>query len=144
MKTKSAFQTKKTGTALAHQILKGKSQQKAITIALQGDLGGGKTTFVQGFAKGLGIKQKIISPTFVIMKRFVINNSQFKNLYHFDCYRIKDAKEMTALDFKEIINNPQNIVMIEWADRIKRIIPKHATWINFDFVDEKKRKINIL
>ena len=143
MTTNSALETKKIGSNLARQILKNKLSKQAIVIGLEGCLGGGKTSFVQGFAKGLGVKEKILSPTFVIMKRFAIQNLQFTNLYHFDCYRIEKPSELLELGFKKIIQNPKNIIIIEWADRIKRIIPKHAIWINFDFISEKKRKITI-
>lgn len=143
MITNSVLETKKIGNNLAHQVLKSKPSKQAIVIGLVGELGGGKTSFVQGFAKGLGVKEKILSPTFVIMKRFVIQNLRFTNLYHFDCYRIEKPSELLELGFKKIIQNPNNIVIIEWAGRIKRIIPKNATWINFDFIDEKKRKIII-
>lgn len=150
--TNNTVQTKKLGRNLAERILKDKIREKALVIALEGDLGGGKTTFIQGFARGLRIKEKILSPTFVLMKRFRIPqrrpNSQqksydlkFADFYHIDCYRIEKTKEILNLGFKKIISNPQNIVSIEWADRIKKIIPKESIWIKFEFVDKGKRKI---
>ncbi len=136
--TTSPAQTKKIGERLAREILKKKLKKTAFVIGLKGELGGGKTTFLQGFAKGLGIKERILSPTFVILKRFKIKS---RNFYHIDCYRIQKPKEILDLGFKEIISNPENIVVIEWADRIKKIMPKDSAWIKFDFVDEKTRKI---
>ncbi len=136
--TASPTQTKRLGEKLAKEILKKKLKKTAFVIGLKGELGGGKTTFLQGFAKGLGIKEKILSPTFVIMKKFKASNGEF---YHFDCYRVSKTKELLDLGFKEIISNPENIVVIEWADKIKKIMPKDSTWIKFDFVDEKTRKI---
>jgi tRNA threonylcarbamoyladenosine biosynthesis protein TsaE len=139
-------QTKKTAKILAVDILKSKINKNALIIALEGDLGSGKTTFTQGLAKELGIKQRITSPTFVIIKKYKIFNFQFSifnYFYHIDCYRIKNPKEILILDFKEIISNPQNIIAIEWADRIKKIIPKDAIWIKLKFIDEKIRKIII-
>ena len=115
-----------------------------MVLGLEGDLGGGKTTFLQGFAKGLGIKEKITSPTFVILKRFQFNNlaiKQFNNFYHIDCYRIKNAKEILELGFKNIILNPQNIVAVEWSKRIKKELPKSTIIIKFDFVGKNKREI---
>ncbi len=144
--TSSSVQTKKLGEKFAKEILKNKPKKKAFVIGLEGNLGAGKTTFIQGFAKGLGIKEKILSPTFVILKRFQLNNltiKQFNNLYHIDCYRIERPKELLVLGFKEIISNPENIVTIEWADKIKKIMPKNVLWISFKFIDEKKRKIII-
>jgi len=134
--TTSPAQTKKLGERLAKEVLKKKLEKTAFVIGLTGELGGGKTTFLQGFAKGLGIKEKILSPTFVIMKKF-------NNFYHIDCYRIKKTKELLDLGFKGIIKNPKNIVVIEWADRVKKIMPKSALWIGFEFINEKERKITI-
>jgi len=132
--TKSAEETQKVGRFLAEEIIKNKpDKNKAVIIALEGDLGGGKTTFVQGFAKGLGIKQRITSPTFVIMKKYNF-------LYHIDCYRIKD-KDLLELDFKEIISQTKNIVVIEWAERVKKILPQNTLWLKFEYLDKNKRKI---
>jgi len=138
-------ETKRLGEFLAKKITEEKGR-KTLVFGLRGDLGGGKTTFLQGFAKGLGIKQKILSPTFLIMKRFGLKNSlikQFSNFYHFDCYRIIKSKEILSLGFKTIISDPKNIIAIEWADKVKKIMPKNTIWISFEFVDRNKRKIKI-
>ena len=134
--TSSPAETKRFGRVLAKKILKDGVRRRALVLGLTGDLGGGKTTFLQGFAKGLGIKERILSPTFIIMRRW-------GNFYHLDCYRIQKPKELLALGFKEIIADPQNIVAIEWADKVKKIIPKDAVWLNFDFIGPTKRKIVI-
>jgi len=142
--TSSSTQTKKIGEKFAKDILKKGPRNKAFVIGLVGELGGGKTTFLQGFARGLGIKEKILSPTFIIMRRFQFNNltiKQFNNLYHIDCYRIKKSKELLNLGFKEFLSSPQNIIVVEWADRVKKIMPENTIWIKFNFIDEKKRKI---
>lgn len=143
--TTTPWQTKKLGEILAKEVLKTESQKRALVISLEGDLGGGKTTFLQGFAKGLGIKEKILSPTFIIMRKFKIQNpkSKFENFYHVDCYRIEKPKEILDLGFKEIVSGPRNIVAIEWADRIKKVIPKGAIWVSFAFLGRNKRKIVI-
>ena len=134
----SAFKTRKFAEKFAKQILKQKTLQTEATavICLCGELGSGKTTFLQGFAKGLGIKEKILSPTFIIMRKF-------KNFFHFDCYRIENPKEILSLGFKEIIANPKNIVTIEWADKIKKILPKESLIIKFKFINQNTRKIII-
>jgi len=141
--TISPNQTKKLGRKIAQEVLKNSVNKQAIIIALKGELGSGKTIFLQGFAKELNVKEKILSPTFVILKRFRIKDARkkFNNFYHIDCYRIQDAKELVDLGFKEIIKDPRNIVAVEWADRIKKIIPKHSFWIEFDFIDKNKRRI---
>ncbi len=143
--TKSGSETQKIGKDLAKIILKAKDGRAAFIIGLEGDLGGGKTTFLQGFAKGLGVKEKILSPTFVIMKKFEIKKSRnFQWFYHIDCYRIQKAEEISDLGLKEIIANRKNIVAIEWVERIRDILPESFLKIKFDFIDENKRKIKIL
>lgn len=141
--TTVVFQTKKLGENLAKKILKSTPKKTAFVLGLKGNLGGGKTTFLQGFAKGLGIKEKILSPTFVVMKRFEIKDLRFQNFYHIDCYRIKEPKEILDLGFKKIVTDPQNIVAVEWADRIRRIIPQSTTWIQFGFIGKATRQITI-
>jgi len=141
-KSRSPLETKKLGENLAKKILKGKNCKRAKILALKGDLGGGKTTFLQGFAKGLGIKDKILSPTFVLMKKFEIPyNKKFKNFYHFDCYRIKNPKEILLIGFGEIISNPKNIIAVEWAERIIKILPADKVLLEFSFLDKSNRKI---
>lgn len=132
--TTSFRQTQKLGEKIAKNILKTRTRSRATVLGLVGGLGGGKTTFLQGFAKGLSVKEKITSPTFVIMKRF-------KNFYHIDCYRIEKPKEILDIGFKKIISDPKNIVAVEWADKIKKIMPKGIIWVKFDFINAKTRKI---
>jgi len=138
--TKSFLETQKLGENLVLVIARtpprrGTKQSKtAVVLALQGNLGGGKTTFLQGFAKGLNIQDKILSPTFVIMKRL-------GNFYHFDCYRINKPEEILELGFAEIISDPKNIVAIEWPEKIKKYLPKNTIKIDFKFIDENTREI---
>jgi tRNA threonylcarbamoyl adenosine modification protein YjeE len=141
--TNSPGQTQKLAQTLAKDILKSKLKKAAFVIALQGELGGGKTTFLQGLAKSLGIKEKILSPTFVIIKRFKIRKKScdFENFYHIDCYRIQKPKEILDLGVKEVILNPKNIVAIEWADRIKKILPQNTIVFKFKFIGKLKREI---
>lgn len=126
--TKSAKETQKLGEKFARQLRRGG------VLGLQGNLGSGKTTFLQGFAKGLGIKEKVLSPTFVIMKRF-------GNFYHIDCYRLKNEKDILELGFREVISDPKNIVAIEWPEKIKKILPETTIYIKFRFVSDKTREI---
>jgi len=133
--TKSSIDTEKEGFIFSKKILKNK---KPIIIALKGEIGGGKTTFVKGLARGLGIKEEVNSPTFVIFK---IYKSIHGNLYHFDCYRIKKPKEILRLGFKDIISDKNNIIVIEWSENIEKIIPKNSIILNFEFIDKNKRRI---
>ena len=141
--TEGLKETQKIGEHLAQTIVKSGLQKKAVVICLQGDLGAGKTTFIQGFAQGLGVTEKVLSPTFIVMKRFEINKNGFKNFYHIDCYRLEGEKSMEALNLKDIISNPENIVAIEWAERIKKILPKEVVTIQFKYVTENERQLTI-
>ena len=111
--TRNYRQTQKLGERLAKEILKTPLQKTAVILGLKGNLGGGKTTFLQGFAKGLGIKEKILSPTFVIMKKFqiapVVKSTPWRGIhdrwfYHFDCYRINKPEEILEFDFRLIFS----------------------------------------
>lgn len=141
--TNSGFQTKRAGASFAKDVFKSHPAKRAVVFGLLGDLGGGKTTFLQGFARGLGVKEKVLSPTFIIMRRSKINNSRFENFYHLDCYRIKRPEEVVSLGFKQIIADAKNIVAIEWADRIRKILPGDCVMLEFEFMDKNKRKITV-
>ena len=134
----SPEETQKIAADLAHKIIKIK---KGAIIALEGELGAGKTVFVKGFAKALGIKSKIKSPTFVLMKKYQV--SEDINLYHLDCYRVKDEKDLKIPEMKEIMTMSHNIVLIEWAERIRKILPKKFISVHIDHVSENERKISI-
>ena len=138
--TKSALGTKKLGRETAKKIC---PQKKAVILGLRGQLGAGKTTFVQGFANGLGVKDKILSPTFVILKKFKIPKSEirFQSFFHIDCYRLNSGKELLELGFKKIISDPKNIVLIEWPERVESILPKDTMFLNFRFVNMNTREI---
>lgn len=139
--SKGPKETKEIGKRLAQEVLKGK---KPKVIALIGELGSGKTTFIKGFASGLKIKRKIISPSFLIFREysFFYRKRKYK-FYHWDLYRVSSKKEILNLGFKEIIKNPKNIVAIEWADKIKGILPKNSLKIYFSFKNLKEREIKI-
>ncbi len=144
--TKSPKETKKIG----HFLFKGldfEKQKNALVIALEGELGAGKTTFVQGLAKILGIKSKVKSPTFTLIKKYKLSkNSKLKSkkyLYHLDCYRLKNHKDLLVLGIKDILKNKENVLLIEWPERIKKILPKGHIKIYFDHVDKNTRKITI-
>ena len=127
---KNEKETRELAVQIAQELLKEDKKESATVIALEGDLGVGKTTFTQSFAKALGIKKRVLSPTFLIMKRFPTPNSKnFENLYHIDAYRVgKD--DLEDLNFEEIIQKP-NVVLIEWANRVKSILPKDTIWLRF-------------
>ncbi len=137
----NSSETKRAGEELALKILS--SPQKGRILALKGGLGAGKTTFLQGFAKGLGVKKRVLSPTFVIFNRFKLKSPCFENFYHFDCYRIESFKEMEILGFREIISSPGNIIAVEWPEKIRKILPKRIIELKFKILENDKRKIII-
>lgn len=131
----SENETKKIAADLA-------KNSKAHIFALTGELGAGKTVFVQGFAKALGIKEKIISPTFILIRQHQIPTTM-KVLYHIDLYRLENIKNLHHLGLEELWSNPGSIVIIEWAEKIKKQLPKNTTWISISIVKNNVRKITI-
>jgi tRNA threonylcarbamoyladenosine biosynthesis protein TsaE len=103
------------------------------TLALMGNLGAGKTTFTQELAKQLRVKGRVLSPTFVLMNLFKakLKNGKIVTLYHLDLYRIKNFKEVKALGLPEFWGQKNSLTIIEWADRIKKFLPKNAIYIKF-------------
>ncbi len=90
--------------------------KKAVLISLKGDLGAGKTVFSKGFLSFFGVK-RVLSPTFVLMKRYNIKSKKFDSVYHFDCYRLHSPNELEILRIKEILGNPRNVVLMEWPEK---------------------------
>ncbi len=131
--------TKKLAQNLARKIRP--SGGRAIIMALQGNLGAGKTTFTQALAKGLGVKEKVNSPTFVIEKIYRLKNKSFTNLIHLDAYRLKSAKDLKKLGWGEIVRDQKNLIILEWPERVKALIPKSAIKIKFIHTGPKHRNI---
>jgi len=142
-KTNSPSGTKQVGEKFAGEIIKKGTQEEAVVFGLSGELGGGKTTFLQGFAKALRIKEKVLSPTFILMNRFEIPKPGFSNFFHIDCYRIDKEEEIEKLGFEEIVSNEENIVAVEWADKIPSLLPEDAIKIEFNIADKNTREIVI-
>lgn len=144
--TKSPKETEKLAGFLLAKFLK-KDYENALVIALEGELGAGKTVFVKGTAKSLKLRVKIKSPTFVLMRKYGLGSDlkfkDLKHLYHLDCYRLRDHRDLKILGIKEILNNPDNIVLIEWSDRVKKILPKNQIKVHIDHISKNKRKITI-
>ncbi len=142
--SKSPKETEKAAGVLAQKVSQKPSKKMgALVIGLEGELGAGKTTFVKGFAKSLGVKTKISSPTFVLIKNYKLQTINYKLLYHIDAYRLKDHEDLLRLGARETFSNPENIVLIEWSDRVSKILPKNYLKIHIDHMDEKTRKIII-
>lgn len=116
---------------------------EALVVGLIGDLGSGKTAFVQALARELGVTERITSPTFVIQKNYLLAEAGggFKQLVHIDAYRLHQPEEMRALGWPDLIANPGNLIMIEWAERLLPILPASWRKIMFHFVDENSREL---
>jgi tRNA threonylcarbamoyladenosine biosynthesis protein TsaE len=138
--TKSGAETQKIAAKLSREILKLKPNKKAAVIGLIGELGSGKTVFAKGFAEGLGIKKIITSPTFILEKVYELPKKH-RHFIHIDAYRLEKPKDLIDLGFKNLIRDPKNIILIEWADRVKNILPKNCLRIKFKHKDKNKRKI---
>ncbi|MDO8520767.1 MAG: tRNA (adenosine(37)-N6)-threonylcarbamoyltransferase complex ATPase subunit type 1 TsaE [bacterium] len=115
----------------------------ATVVGLSGELGSGKTAFVKAVAKALGVKEEVLSPTFVIAKFYKIPQQvSWPRLVHVDAYRIEDPCELKALKWQGISKNPRNLVFIEWPENIKTLFPTDALMLTFRFIDETTRMIS--
>lgn len=144
--TKNEKETKKTAFNLALNFKGGE------ILALQGELGSGKTSFTKGIAQALNIKKRVCSPTFVILNQYQVKsrlNKNIKFLYHIDAYRLKTKRDLENIGFFDIINDPESLIVIEWADKIKKYLPPKSIWLNFSIIKSNdsglagQRKIEI-
>ena len=133
--TNSSQETKQLAADLAKRIT------ASTVLCLYGDLGAGKTTFTQGLAEFFGIK-RTTSPTFVLMRQYDIN-FKLKRLYHIDLYRLDNIEEIKALGIAEIMRDKNNLVVIEWADKMKELLPKKRIDLYFKYIDDTKREVTI-
>jgi tRNA threonylcarbamoyladenosine biosynthesis protein TsaE len=143
--TSSSKQTTQVGELLAKELSGGE------IICLSGYLGNGKTTFAQGLLKGLKLKGPFTSPTFAIMKHYRKTNRSKKtsstqtndiDIYHIDAYRIS-AKALRELGFNDFAGKKNAITIIEWPERIKKLIPTKAIWVKFKWLNDEERSITI-
>jgi tRNA threonylcarbamoyladenosine biosynthesis protein TsaE len=111
--------------------------QAGDVICLQGDLGAGKTTFVQGIAQGWGSRDAVSSPTFIIVN--VYRSDDQKQLFHLDAYRLESTLEAEELDLQSM--QAQGSLLIEWPERMERLIPRDRLWIKLEHVDQEERQM---
>lgn len=138
--THSVQDTQEVARSIAKDILE---KRKPNLVLLEGELGGGKTTFSQGFIKSLGVEQVVTSPTFVIMKPYPIRDTEY-TVYHIDLYRLNQEWEVLDLGIIDLIQNHNNILLIEWASKTPNLwenIPH--TLIEFKVINQQERSINI-
>jgi len=135
--TSSEKQTFKLGEKIACQLKGGE------VLALTGELGTGKTVITKGVAKFLGIKKHITSPTFVLMKLYKIQNSKFKiqNFLHIDAYRLNSGQDLLDIGLEDWLNRPDTVIVIEWAERVKNILPEKTIKVNLKIGKKNNERI---
>lgn len=135
---KDIKETKALAKVFLDKIIKEKNDG-ALVVGLSGELGAGKTHFTQEIAKLLGIKKKLTSPTFVIMKRYALKNKKWKNFFHIDAYRLKSHNEILKLGWQEMISNKENLIFIEWPEMVKKAMPKKYIKVKISHLPKKNK-----
>lgn len=137
--SRSVDQTKEVANKLAKVVA------PKDVIALYGDLGSGKTTFTRLFADVLGAKDKVQSPTFVIMRKYRLIQPirGIHSINHFDLYRLTSAEELEEIDLKEHFEEEGTVSVIEWPEIAETYLKDACTRIYFEYVDELTRKIHV-
>lgn len=143
--SRSAAETKKIARGVVKAMHASRSKTARV-LALTGTLGTGKTTFVQGLARALGIRNRVLSPTFILMQPFDVCVSQGRGarasrVWHIDCYRIENPNELLRVGLGDILEDPSNLVVIEWADKIKELLPKNTMWVRFEYGEKENERI---
>lgn len=127
--------------ALKNEVVK---RGTGTIVALQGDLGAGKTVFVKGVAEYLGIDTPVTSPTFVIEKIYTLPEGlPWKRLVHIDAYRLSGEEELETVGWGTIATDPGNLIMMEWPEQVGLGVPERAHWIEFSSIDENTRHIKL-
>lgn len=122
-----------------------KPKDTAVIVALYGDLGAGKTSFVQGAAAALGIEESIISPTYVIEKIYrLLPGSAWQRFVHIDAYRLEGDHDLAVLGWDEIAADPKNIIFLEWAEKVEVLLPSDTVKIFLSHTAEGAREISIM
>jgi tRNA threonylcarbamoyladenosine biosynthesis protein TsaE len=132
--SRSAEQTRRLGMRLGAHI------QTGDVICLQGELGAGKTTFVQGLAVGWGSLDAVSSPTFVLIN--VYQRAGGGQFFHFDTYRVESAPEAEELDIESMLSSGP--LVIEWPERMLKVLPSERLWITLNYVDDDRRELTFL
>lgn len=137
--TKTEKQTFNLGKKFAKSLKGGE------VIALTGELGAGKTILAKGLAEGLGIKKIVTSPTFILMNVYKLKtrNLKLKTLIHIDCYRLNNTKDLENIGATEYFRDPNTVVVVEWAEKIKKILPKNTLHISIEIKPQNTRKITV-
>lgn len=105
--------------------------ERATLVTLSGELGAGKTSFTQGVARALGVTDAVTSPTFVLEKIYLLENQSFERLIHIDAYRLTSGSDLHALGFDELMENPKNLILLEWPEKVGDKLPRPDHRITF-------------
>ena len=132
--SRSPEQTKRIGTRLGSQLYKGD------VICLYGELGAGKTTFVQGLVQGWGSSDMVTSPTFVLINQY--HRPDGGEIHHLDAYRLRDEREAEVLDLDGLID--QGILLVEWPERIEKALPNENLLIEMYWIADEQRRMVFL
>lgn len=117
---------------------------RALVIALSGDLGAGKTALAQALARELGVIETVTSPTFIIERVYALPKELgrgFSRLIHIDAYRLESESELEHLGWKEMLSDPQNLILVEWPERVVSLIPSDSLRVTLSYIDEQSRDI---
>lgn len=117
-------------------------QDSATLVTLSGNLGAGKTAFTQAVARTLGVTDAVTSPTFVLAKSYDLSGSAFSKLVHIDAYRLKEGKDLRALDFAHTLKDTQTLVLLEWPEMVDDGLPKPDVAITLTVVSDTEREIS--
>ena len=113
------------------------SENGATVLALQGDLGAGKTTLTKSLANKLGVIETVVSPTFVIAKFYDVEKD-FKQMVHIDAYRIESLEELAPLGWQTILKQPNTLVVVEWPERISSALPEQTQYFAITHDDDQR------
>ena len=139
--SQSRLQTQRIAKDVLNRLIK--SKHRPIVLALSGELGSGKTTFIQGLAKTLGIREKVQSPTFVLAKWYALAKrfNPLRHFIHIDAYRLERMLEAKRLGFYKILRDNEAVIALEWAERVKKLVPPSAIWIQCKHGQRPKERI---
>ena len=138
--SRSPDQTQRLGARLGALLQGGE------VICLEGTLGAGKTCLAQGIGRGWGVSQRLVSPTFVLVREYTRpdDTSNTVRLYHVDLYRIFDAEEAFGLGMDEFLGDARAICVVEWAERARPLMPPEHLWIRLSFPDHADQTRRVL
>lgn len=141
--TSTAEETRHLGREFGETLLPG------TLVCFRGDLGAGKTTFIQGVLAGCGAEPPFVSPTFVLMKEYHLaqpTRSGIRRIYHADAYRMETAEDFEKIGFTEWCADTEGVVLLEWPERIEPLLSDQRTEVSLRLIDgeDSAREIHIV